>query len=279
MLDLAIATCDPLPEPDPDAQPLADALTELGISHAFVGWNAAEWPPARATLLRSTWDYPWQLPEFRVWIDRVASEGALWNDPDVVRWNLHKKYLLDLETAGLPVTPTELVETGATETLDSILARREWSVAVVKPAVSAGSYRTLKTQVGDPEGEAHLRSLAAERDVLVQEYLPSVEGYGERALVWIDGEVTHSVRKSPRFQGDDESVSEAMPITEAERVLATRAIAAVPGELLYARIDVAPGPQGAPVIMELELIEPSLFFPQCPAALTRFVAGIQRRLA
>jgi hypothetical protein len=87
------------------------------------------------------------------------------------------------------------------------------------------------------------------------------------------------VRKSPRFQGDDESVSEAMPITEAERVLATRAIAVVPGELLYARIDVAPGPQGAPVIMELELIEPSLFFPQCPAALTRFVAGIQRRLA
>jgi glutathione synthase/RimK-type ligase-like ATP-grasp enzyme len=214
-----------------------------------------------------------------VWIDRVASKGALWNDPDVVRWNLHKKYLLDLETAGLPVTPTELVETGATETLDSILARREWSVAVVKPAVSAGSYRTLKTQVGDPEGEAHLRSLAAERDVLVQEYLPSVEGYGERALVWIDGEVTHSVRKSPRFQGDDESVSEAMSITEAERALATRAIAVVPGELLYARIDVAPGPQGAPVIMELELIEPSLFFPQCPAALTRFVAGIQRRLA
>ena len=279
MLDLAIATCDPLPEPDPDAQPLADALTELGISHAFVGWNTAKWPPARATLLRSTWDYPWQLPEFRVWIDRVASEGALWNDPDVVRWNLHKKYLLDLETAGLPVTPTELVETGATETLDSILARREWSVAVVKPAVSAGSYRTLKTQVGDPKGEAHLRSLAAERDVLVQEYLPSVEGYGERALVWIDGEVTHSVRKSPRFQGEDESVSEAMSITEAERALATRAIAVVPGELLYARIDVAPGPQGAPVIMELELIEPSLFFPQCPAALTRFVAGIQRRLA
>ncbi len=278
MLDLAIATCVPLPEPDPDAEPLADALDRAGVTYAFAGWNEGGWPPARATLLRSTWDYPWRIADFRTWIDRVEAGGALWNDAATVRWNLHKRYLLDLEAAGLPVTPTELVRTGSTEPLDSILSRRGWEVAVVKPAVSAGSFRTLKTRLGDPAGEAHLRSLTAERDVLVQRYLPSVEGYGERALVWIDGEVTHSVRKTPRFQGEDEAVSESMPITTAERSLADRAVAVVPGDLLYARVDVAPGPGGEPVIMELELIEPSLFFPQCPAALERFVAAIRRRL-
>ncbi len=279
MLDLAIATCVPLPEPDPDEAPLAEALDRAGLTYAFAGWHVDPWPAARATLLRSTWDYPWRIGDFRTWIDRVATGGELWNDAATVRWNLHKRYLLDLEAAGLPVTPTELVPAGSTEPLDGILARRGWEVAVVKPAVSAGSFRTLKTERGDPAGEAHLRALATDRDVLVQQYLASVEGYGERALVWIDGEVTHSVRKTPRFQGEDESVSEAMPITEAQRALAAHAVATVPGDLLYARIDVAPGPDGAPVIMELELIEPSLFFPQCPEALDRFVAAIRRRLA
>lgn len=104
------------------------------------------------------------------------------------------------------------------------------------------------------------------------------EGYGERALVCIDGELTHSVRKSPRFHGDDESVSDALPITDAERALAERALAVAPGDdRLYGRVDVAPGPDGAPVIMELELVEPSLFLLQHPPALRRLVAAIARR--
>jgi hypothetical protein len=107
-----------------------------------------------------------------------------------------------------------------------------------------------------------------------------VEGHGERALVWIDGELTHAVRKSPRFEGQDETVSsEAMEISSAEAALALRTLGAVDGPLLYARVDVALGPDGEPVVMELELVEPSLFFPQCGHALERFVAGIRRRLA
>jgi len=92
--------------------------------------------------------------------------------------------------------------------------------------------------------------------------------------------VTHAVRKSPRFEGEDESVSEAMPVSAAEAALAHQALAAAPidGDLLYARVDMAPGPDGAPMVMELELLEPSLFFPQCSEALERFVAGLKRRL-
>jgi O-ureido-D-serine cyclo-ligase len=87
------------------------------------------------------------------------------------------------------------------------------------------------------------------------------------------------VRKSPRFEGDDESVSTtAVEITAAEAALARTVLANVDGPLLYARVDVAPGPDGQPLLMELELVEPSLFFPQCPTALDRFVSGVRRRL-
>lgn len=116
----------------------------------------------------------------------------------------------------------------------------------------------------------------------MQPYLSSVEGHGERAIVWIDGEPTHAVRKSPRFLGDAESVSAAMPIGADEAELARRAVAAASeatGPLLYARIDVARDEHGSPVLMELELVEPSLFFTQAPTALDRYVAAVKQRLA
>jgi hypothetical protein len=113
--------------------------------------------------------------------------------------------------------------------------------------------------------------------VLVQQYLPSVEGHGERALVWIDGALTHAVRKAPRFEGDREQVSPiAMSITPSEAALAERVLATVDMPMLYARVDMAPGPDGGPVIMELELVEPSLYFAQSPAALDRMVRALVR---
>ncbi len=280
-MDIDIATCARLPEPDFDAGPLAAALASVGLQPRLTAWDGPgnDRPPAPMTLLRSTWNYPLHPDRFLEWIEATAARSELWNRPDVVRWNLHKSYLLDLEKKGVPVTPTALVRKGSVVSLSSILEERGWDRAVVKPAISAASYRTLRVEQGGREnGEEHLRNLLRDGDALVQMYLPSVEGYGERALVWIDGALTHAVRKSPRFDGEDESVSEAMPITAAERRLADQAVEAVDGELLYARIDLAPDRSGDPVVMELELIEPSLFFPQCPAALEQFVAGIRRRL-
>ena len=123
--------------------------------------------------------------------------------------------------------------------------------------------------------------------MLVQAFLPAVEGHGERALVHIDGALTHAVRKQPRFAGDAESVSAAVAALPEEAALAERVLAeagaalglpAAP-PLLYARCDVAPGPAGSPVLMELELIEPSLFLAEAPAALERLVRAIAARLS
>jgi hypothetical protein len=282
-MDVALASCADLPEPDLDAAPLAAAFAEAGIASEVLAWDdpGEDWSRASLTLLRSTWNYPEHREAFLEWAGRVAAESTLWNPLPTVQWNTYKGYLLELEQAGVPVTPTSLVRRGADLTLAGIVEERGWSEVVVKPAVSAASFRTRRFTAAElASGDEHLRKLLEDGDVLVQQFLPSVEGYGERALIWIDGELTHAVRKSPRFEGEDESVSaEAMPISPAEASLARRGIEAVHGPVLYARIDVAPGPDDEPLLMELELVEPSLFFPQCPEALERYVAAVGRRLA
>ena len=279
-MDVALVSCVDLPEPDPDAGPLLGVLTAAGIEAVVVAWDdpTVDWSRAAVTVLRSSWNYPWHHEEFLRWAGRAGAQTRLWNPLPVVRWNSHKRYLVELEARGIPVAPTELVPAGSARTLEEIRTMRGWGETVVKPAVSAGSYRTLLVSAGELEaGEAHLRQLCGDGDALVQLYLPSVEEYGERALIWIDGELTHAVKKGPRFEDQVERIaSRAVPIGPDEERLARRALEAVEGELLYARIDVARGPGGAPVLMELELVEPSLYLGLCSGALDRFVAAIAR---
>ena len=283
-LDIAIATCMTLPEPDPDQAPLSAALDAAGLQSQVLPWDAPDihWPGARLTLLRSTWNYAQNLDTFLAWAEKADRSSRLVNPLAVLRWNSHKGYLQELQAAGVPVAPTVLVGQGTRGDLMGPIGQELGpGDLVIKPAVSAASYRTRRFSQRDPEAGAHLEALLQDGDALVQRFIPSVEGYGERALVCIEGEVTHAVRKAPRFEGEDESVSEAVPVTAAEQALARQALAALPFStpLLYARVDMAPGPDGAPLVMELELLEPSLFFPQCPAALERYVDGLKRRLA
>ena len=281
MIDVALVTCVNLPEPDVDAEILCRALEAGGVEARTRAWDdpAVSWSDARIAVLRSCWNYPRHVDRFLAWAEQTASVTTLWNPVEVVRWNAHKSYLLGLERAGVPVTPTVLVPRGSDLGLDAVLAGRGWDRAVVKPAVSAASWQTMRVDRDNrDEGERHLRELTRARDALVQPYLQSIEGHGERALVWIDGALTHAVRKSPRFADEAESVSEAMAIAAPEAEVAERAVAAVGRPLLYGRIDVTALPDGSPCVMELELIEPSLFLRQCPDACERFVRAVRRRL-
>ncbi|HVV82014.1 MAG TPA: hypothetical protein VHE35_03000 [Kofleriaceae bacterium] len=276
-----IASCLTLPEPDPDAGPLAAALAAAGIDAPVVPWeDDAAWAEPAPTLLRSTWNYSLAVDRFLAWCERVAAAAPLWNPVDVVRANAHKRYLLDLAARGVPAVPTELVPRGAgPDALAACLAARGWQRIVVKPAVGAGS---LGARVFDADqradAAAHLATWTARGDVLVQPYLPSVEHHGERSLVWIDGAVTHAIRKTPRFAGDRERVTGPHPIGDDERAVAEAALAPWADRILYGRVDVARDDGGQPRVMELELIEPSLFFAWHPPALDRFVAGLVRRL-
>lgn len=278
--DLLIATCRPLPEPDPDEDLLLASLAAAGIRATMCDWRDARGrQDGGPTLVRSTWNYIHHLDEFRDWVRRTAAAGPMWNPPDVMLDNLDKRYLLDLEARGVPIIPTAIMHRGMPADIAALAAMRGWDEIVIKPVVGAGSFETHRVTAGSREASAICRRLMADRDVLVQPYLTSVDGYGERALVWIDGEFTHAVRKSPRFAADAEQVSEALPLTAAERAVGTAALAPIRDRLLFARVDVAPGPMGGPLVMELELVEPSLFLLQSPPALDRLVAATIDRLS
>jgi glutathione synthase/RimK-type ligase-like ATP-grasp enzyme len=280
-IDVALASCHALPKHDQDQAPLLAGLRAAGLRAEVLAWDdpTADFSSARLTLLRATWNYAQQPERFADWLARTAEVTALWNPWPVVRWNLHKGYLLDLAHAGVRVTPTHLVPRGSAERLADVAAARGWGDVVVKPAVSAGSRLTLRAGAGTERGEAHLRALVAREDALVQPYLPAVEGHGERALIFIDGELTHAVRKGPRFAGEAESVTGPFDASEAEAALARAVLAAAPTPVLYARVDVAPDADGRPMLMELELIEPSLFFARGPRAVGRLVDAIGSRLS
>jgi O-ureido-D-serine cyclo-ligase len=270
---IRIATCIVLPEVDADAAPLAEALARAGIAAELRAWDdpAADWSGDAPTILRSTWNYALDVAGFLRWIDRLAC--PLWNPRHVVRDNVFKRYLVALAARGVPTVPTTLVERGQT-----IALPRE--KLVIKPEVGAGSLGAKVFEAGDPAATAHLAALTADGAALVQPYLASVTDYGERSMIWIDGALTHAIRKSPRFSGDSESVTGPHPIADDERAVAEAALAPVARDLLYGRVDLARDARGRPCVMELELVEPSLFFARGAAAgaADRFVAGLRARL-
>jgi glutathione synthase/RimK-type ligase-like ATP-grasp enzyme len=236
-----------------------------------------DWSSARACVLRATWNYIHHYPEFLSWVDRCGAATALWNPAPVVRWNSHKGYLVELEARGLPVVPSRLAVRGTEASLHQLA--EDWPEVVIKPAVGAGSFGTIRVARADfAAGQAHLDSMLAARDMLVQPYFRSVHHHGERAVVWIDGVLTHEVRKSPRFAGEAAGISAGLPVGAPERAVAEQVMAAVPGPLLYARIDLARDDAGRPHLMELELIEPSLFFYRYPPSAEAMAKAIAKRL-
>jgi len=276
MIPLRVATCVELPEPDVDEAPLAAALATGGFAAELVGWDdpAVDWDAPIPTLLRSTWNYPLVADAFLAWIDRASAAALLLNPADIVRDNLRKRYLLALAARGVPVVPTTLVERGQPYDLAGVAAPR----VVIKPEVGAGSLGTRLFDPRDPAAAVHLAELTAAGAALIQPYVASVEAYGERSLVWIDGALSHAIRKTPRFSGDSERVDGPFPITDDERAVATAALAPIASRILYGRVDLARDDHDRPMVMELELIEPSLFFAHQPGSVDRFVAALRRRL-
>ena len=277
---LRIATCSPLPEPDPDEDLLLVALHRAGVDARMAAWRdpREDWDAPVPTLVRSTWDYIHMVSAFVGWTERVERVAPLFNPGEVMRANVHKRYLLDLARRGVPAVPTRLLPQGQGRFAAEWIEGCEFGDLVVKPAVGAASFGTRRFTTAELGAAAdHARQLASSCDVLVQPYQAQVEGRGERALVWIDGQFTHAVRKSPRFEGGDEAVSETVAIEPEEQRVAEAALAGLDG-LLYARVDLVAGSDGAPQVMELELVEPSLFLLQHPPALSRLVQALVRRL-
>jgi len=287
-MKIALATCMTLPEPDVDQALLVAALESRGAVVRHLPWDDTNESIREDELvvIRSTWNYYKDVDAFLEWVDRTGRVTRILNPPSVIRSNARKTYLGDLERRGIDIVPTEFVARNEARRVEEIVTTRGWDTIVIKPVVSAASFSTQRFETARlDEAQRFLDDLTRDRDVMVQRWMPAVDGYGERSLVWIDGELTHAIRKSPRFTGGVEVVSEQVPISDAERAFAERTLAPLAKELLYARVDVVPDESGPPAgdgagptlrLMELELIEPSLFLKQSSRALDRLAAAILR---
>jgi hypothetical protein len=287
---IAIVTSEMGERLDADMPPLTAALRERGLHPEPVRWDdpAADWQSYDAAVIRSTWDYADNPPAFLAWADRAGAATRLDNAAELVRWNHDKRYLRDLAGAGVPVVPTVYAAPGQAVELPE---DREF---VVKPAVSVAARNTARYEPGHREAAlAHIADLhAAGATVLVQPYLKRI-GEGESALVFLGGTFSHAIRKGPvitdiatvdnnRVPHPDVAAHDPEPAELAlarGTLAALRAIPAVAGAAppLYARIDIVRDDAGGPVLMELELIEPSLFLPYGHGATARFADAIRAR--
>lgn len=280
---IAIATAAELPHLDEDGPLLLDALARTGVEAVPAVWDDAgvDWSAFDCVAIRSTWDYAPRRDEFVAWARRVESETRLLNPAAVIEWNTDKRYLGELADAGIPTVPTAFVAPGEPADLPP---EGEF---VVKPTVSAGSRDTARYDPSEGDrARQHVAALhEAGRTAMVQPYLGAVDVTGETAVLFIGGRYSHSIRKGPLLLPGEgfveglfapEDISPREP-SAAERALAERVVAATPGgapQLLYARVDLLPGPDGAPVLIEFEVTEPSLFLEHGEGAAERLAEAM-----
>jgi hypothetical protein len=282
---IALVTYRRLPDLDADDRPLAEELRRRGHRVAATLWDdgAVDWASFDVAVLRSTWDYLHRRDEFLAWAARVATATRLLNPLDLVRWNSHKSYLVELARRGAAVIPTEITRAGSSLDVRARMAARAWARAVLKPAVSVDAYGTILIDDATMgAAQAHAEALLAERDVMLQPYFKSVEEPGERCLVHIEGRFSHAVRKRSLFLGGRHAGPEGVTVeAEAdERAEAARVLRLAGAEgALYARVDLARDEGGRPCLMELELVEPTLFFLCAPAAAERVADALEARVS
>lgn len=278
--DFTFVTYAGLPELDPDDRLAADALAQRGIQVEAAVWNdpAVDWSSSGICIVRSTWDYHLARDAFLNWAARVTALTELWNPLEMLEWNSHKRYIADLGERGAPVVETVWLEQGKPADVTAVMRQHGWSRAVVKPAVGLATRGVMRVDASEnlEAAQRHVDGLLAVHDVMVQPFIDSVETDGETALVFIDGAYSHAVKKTA-FQplAPAGEAGETYAEADADEIaVAQEAMELVNGRALYGRVDLVRGAGGAPLVIELELVEPSLFMSLYPPAAERFADAL-----
>ena len=265
---------------------VVEALQALGLRVIRRDWAdpANTSGDAQSLLFRSTWDYFDRFATFSPWLEQVSQQCQLFNPAPLLRWNVDKHYLAYLQTAGVRIVPTHIIEVGDPHTLADQLALFDDEQWILKPAVSGAArhtYRFHRQQVADYQ--AIYAELIAHESLLLQPFQHAITEQGELSIIVIDGKVTHAIRKTAkagdfRVQDDHGGTVHPHEATAEEIAFAQAAVAAVPFDVVYARVDVIRDNHGQLAVMELEMVEPELFFRYCPAAAEHLARAVHRRL-
>ncbi|MCX7666042.1 MAG: hypothetical protein N2112_10875 [Gemmataceae bacterium] len=247
---------------------LAQHLTARGLSCRRISWAdpTFDWSSVRVCVFRSTWDYFERFREFSAWMERIATVTRFINSAELIRWNWNKKYLLELNHQGIPIPKTILFSQGEKPALRENMKQQGWQQAIFKPVISGAGRHTYLLQENQIESlEPRLHQLLETEDFLLQEFLSGILEVGEISLIVIDGEYTHAVRKIGKpgdFRVHDDHGGSVHPYqaTPEEKAWAEKIVQACPEIPLYARVDLVRDQLDNLKLMELELIEPELFF-------------------
>jgi glutathione synthase/RimK-type ligase-like ATP-grasp enzyme len=271
------------PDPDLDIPFAKNAAEALKIDLVFTNWNDEQinWSDFDAAVIRSTWDYVPVRDRFLKKTKEISNETKLFNPHDVMSWNTDKKYLLDLEAKGVPIIPTKFVH-NVEEAKDAI----SWAFAkansiAIKPTVGAGARLAGKANSA-PEALTFVGEiLKVNRVAMIQPYVSSVDEEGEKAIIVINGQISHAARKVPALTaGGHGDAAGALEITD-EIVGIVRTVSEAIKEwddLLFARVDVV-RLDNKLVLMELELTEPWLFMQFRPEAGIDLFKALEKRIS
>ncbi|HET9440944.1 MAG TPA: hypothetical protein VFO52_12270 [Longimicrobiales bacterium] len=283
-MHIALATAAHLPHGSEDDQVLIAAMQARGMQPVPVVWDAdARWSDFDIVVLRSIWDYHLKYARFREWLDALDAAGVpVHNSTPLVRWNADKRYMIELEQRGVRITPTRLVTSSDPLRLADIGAQTRWQRLVIKPTVASTGYETWMTDAPvTAAANAAFEMQKARMDVLVQEFTSAVHA-GEISLVFLAGQYSHAVIKraaGSEFRVHIEHGGTVESIEPGNALIgwAEDVIATIDHPWTYARVDAVSDDHG-PMLMELELLDPELFFAYHPPAAERLIAALRTQI-
>jgi len=265
---IALVTCERPIERDEDLDFLGPALRRKGVAVETPGWTdpKVDWSSFDLAMISSTRDYCERLDEFRSWLRATGKATTLVNPAELLEWNLDKRYLLEVEAAGVPTIPTVWIEPGGETEAAAEIGELDWGDVVIKPVIDQGARNLVRVPAGLIEEMLERYDVAT----MAQPYLPSVAAEGEVSLVHLGRGLSHSLRRRPargdfRVQPQYGGTHESEQIGSAIRELAAGAYAVAPVEPVYARIDVV-GTLEGPAVIGVELIEPALYLDTDPGS-------------
>lgn len=261
------------------------AFAAAGLDVDTLSWRAeaTDWSGYDAVIVRSTWDYQRHLGDFFRALEHIDAATRLANPLGLMRWNMDKRYLADLKTRGISIVPTVFGERLDAARLDVLLADSVGE-SVIKPVISAGAERTFRVPA-EPDAALRRELLAAHGDSLWmwQPFLAEIVDEGEFSLFFFSGDYSHAILKTPKtddFRVQEEFGGRISAVTPDASLCAAadsvmRALPLVP---LYARVDLVRSGD-AWLLIELELIEPSMYLRKDEGASARFASAVTHWLA